>query len=249
MKRVWGAYLLLLFVTSDLWAAKRDFKGLFGSYRRERFVENEARSTDFGIDIMLSTLLPVTNIVSSQESLNGSFNPLYYAAFFNGEISFLLSLNYHFETFLSIGYYSYETRKENAAIDSGQPLNPRFHVFELTAVPVIVGLRYRLGMEDLVPYLGVGLGMSSVRQRASYAQDTSTLDEQPFTPVTWELLLGCEFFFSSRAGVRLEMAGYVFHLPGGTFSPGSGNPAVLPNFKYSTTPIFIRYASGLFWLF
>lgn len=239
----------LFWPPTECFAAKRDFKGLFGSYRRERFIENEARSSDFGMDFMLSTLMPISPIVSSQETTNGSFEPLYYAAFFNAEMSFLFSINYHFETFLNVGYYGYETRKENKAINDQQPLNPRFHAFELTAVPIILGLRYRLSTEDLVPYLGAGLGMTHVRQKASYLQDSTTRDEKELNAITGELMVGCEFYFSSRAGVRLEIAGYLFNFPGDTFTPGSGTPEVLPNFQYTQSPILIRYASGLFWLF
>src|SRR3989338_6005837 len=175
--------VLLLFVADGAWAAKRDFKGLFGSYRRERFIENEAQSSDFGIDVMVSTLLPLTNIVSSQETSNGPYQPLYYAAFFNGELSFLFTINYHFETFLTVGYYTYETRKENKELDIANPL---FHEFALTAAPVLVGLRYRLSQEDLVPYLGAGLGMTHVRQTASYAHDSQTRDESAFNAITGE---------------------------------------------------------------
>ncbi|MFM8313527.1 MAG: hypothetical protein ACKOA8_04515, partial [Deltaproteobacteria bacterium] len=71
-------------------AAKKDFKGLFGSYRREKFTENEGNSTDFGMDLMLSTLLPVTSVVKSaqNESTPSVFDSLNYATFFNIEASF-----------------------------------------------------------------------------------------------------------------------------------------------------------------
>ena len=61
-------YLLLLlafFIAADAFAEKKDFKGLFGSYRREKFTENEGNSTDFGVDLSLSTLLPVQPLVQN----------------------------------------------------------------------------------------------------------------------------------------------------------------------------------------
>lgn len=242
-------FILALTLHGEIQAAKRDFKGLFGSYRREKFIENEARSSDFGVDIMLSTLLPISTIVSSQESSTGSFQPLYYSAFFNGEFSFHFSLNYHFETFLSVGYYSYETRKENATPElESKTKRAIFHVFELTAAPVILGLRYRLSTDDLVPYLGAGIGMTNVRQKAYYDYNTTSSDERNFNAITGELILGFEFYFAARAGIRLELAGYLLNFPGDTYSPG-GTPEINPNFQYSASPILVRYASGLFWLF
>ncbi|MBI1860504.1 MAG: outer membrane beta-barrel protein [Deltaproteobacteria bacterium] len=238
--------LLVLCLHHDLMAApKRDFKGLFGSYRRERFTENEARSTDFGMDFSLSTLLPVGSIVQSSESGSG-YTPLNYAAFFDAEVSFLLSFGYHFQTFLSIGYYDYSTRKENAATSStAKP--PQFHDFDMTAIPILLGARYRFGTEDIVPYLGAGVGMANVHQKAYY-EYSSEFDDITQNVVAGQLIAGLEFYVSSRVGLRLEMSGFVMALPaGGPWTP-SGTTS-FPSFQYSGSPISVRYASGLFWLF
>jgi hypothetical protein len=41
--------LLFLFINeSAAFGAKKDFKGLFGSYRRDKFTENEGRESDWG---------------------------------------------------------------------------------------------------------------------------------------------------------------------------------------------------------
>jgi hypothetical protein len=96
--------LLGLTCAVDAFAAtKKDFKGLFGSYRRDRYTENEGRSTDFGMDLMLSTLIPVTNIVSSFDGtrpsdansiaeMQAQSSPLNYATFFNVEGTFFFIL-------------------------------------------------------------------------------------------------------------------------------------------------------------
>lgn len=249
MRFFWLWLILLLGFQLDAWGAKRDFKGLFGSYRRERFIENEANSSDFGVDIMLSTLLPMSAIVSSQESTGGEYKPLNYSAFFNGEIAVNYSLSYNYELFLSGGYYTYETRKQNETPESGSTTKRAiFHIYELTATPIILGLRYRLNNEDLVAYLGAGIGMTTARQKAYYDYNSSVNYDQTFNAVTGELLLGFEFYFAARAGIRLEMAGYLFNFPETSFAAG-GTPAINPNFKFSASPILVRYASGLFFLF
>jgi hypothetical protein len=87
-------FVLVLLCSGEAFA-KKDFKGLFGSYRREKFTENEARSMAFGADLMLSTLFPVTDMVRSQEDTSGTSAPLNYSVFYNVETSLWMSWQYH----------------------------------------------------------------------------------------------------------------------------------------------------------
>src|SRR5947209_5497597 len=78
---------LLLSFAVDAAQAKKDFKGLFGSYRREKFTENEANPSDFGIDLLLATMLPLSPVVKSQETPDPSQqNALAYSTFFAAEV-------------------------------------------------------------------------------------------------------------------------------------------------------------------
>jgi opacity protein-like surface antigen len=233
-------------------AARKDFKGLFGSYRQPRFTENEGRDTDFGFDIMLSTMLPLSPVISSQESVGGAVNPLQSSMFFNGEGSVFVSLNYHWEFYGSVGYYTYESRKQSVSTGATDVL-PRFHQFELSAIPMILGVRYRLNREDFVPYFGLGLGMSRVHRRSfydfnSFSGGLPLQDENFSTVVTAQLTAGVEFYFASRAGIRLEASAYYMRLPAAQWQP-AGGPQPNAWMYYGANPWFIRYASGLFFLF
>ena len=238
--------MLTLIVANDAFAAKRDFKGLFGSYRREKFTENEARSSDFGVDLLLSTLLPVTPIVRSTEDRAVGGTPMHYATFFNFETAFFYTINYHFETFLNLGYYSYDTRKENT--QRTDPALPLFHQFEMEVIPAIGGVKYRLSMDDIVPYVGAGVGAAYVRRKGFYDYNNVTFNEQFMTVLAAQLMVGLEFFFSPRAGIRLEAAGYFMKLTGFRFDTG-GTPGLFPIIEYQPNPWSVRYASGIFFLF
>lgn len=242
----------LCFSETSLFAAKKDFKGLFGSYRREKFTENEGRLTDFGFDIMLSTLLPVSPLIKSVETRGGAADTLSYSTFFNVEGSVFMTLNYHWETFFNFGYYTYETRKENSLTRNNPALQPTpiFHEFSLTAYPLILGARYRFTRDDIVPYVGLGAGFAFTTRKGSYDNDPQGLktDTDTNTVLAAQGTVGLEFFFDSRAGIRLEMSGLMLGLSARTYDYTAGVGAVDQNpiLEYQANPISIRYASGIF---
>lgn len=247
--------LIGLTLATDAFAAKKDFKGLFGSFRREKFTENEARSTDWGMDVMLSTLLPVTPLIKSIETRGGSAETLSYSTFFNVEGSVFVTLNYYWELFLNVGYYTYDTRKENALTRNNPALQPTpiFHEFELTAYPVILGAKYRLSTSDIVPYVGAGAGFAFVSRKVSYDNDPTNLktDKDSKSCLTGLVTVGLEFYFTSRAGIRLETSAQYLGLSARTYdySQGVGSIDQNPIMEYQANPWTVRYASGLFFLF
>jgi outer membrane protein W len=239
---------ILLGLASEGIAAtsKKDFRGLFGNYRREQYVENEGRNSDFGMDLQLSTLIPVTPLVQSIESEGGAADNLKYATFFNLELGFFLTLNYHWELYGSIGYYSYDTRKENTVFTD--PALPLFHQFEMTVIPAIGGIRYRFTTDDIVPYVGIGVGAAYTRRKGSYDYSDPTFNQQYLTALAGQAQAGVEFFIAARAGIRLEVAAYFMNLPAFEFKPG---PLVstFPTIIYKSNPWSVRYSSGIFVLF
>lgn len=237
--------LMLAFGSADSFAAKKDFKGLFGSYQREKFTENEANDSDLGIDLSLSSLLPITSVVNST-STGGGGTPMRYSTFFNVEGSLLFSLAYHWQLYASIGHFSYDTRKENA--DTSNAAQALFHQFELKAVPIILGARYRFGIDDIVPYVGLGVGVSRVTRRGSYDISGSATNEQVENAITGQVQGGLEFYFSSRAGLRLEIAATLLKTKEFTFV-GANPKTTFPDMIYQPNIFSIRYASGLFFLF
>lgn len=224
-------------------AAKKDFKGLFGSYRREKFTENEGNKNDFGVDLMLSTLIPVTSVAKSAETSALNFQPLNSSIFFNVEASFWFSLGYNWAVFANIGKYSYETRKLNASSSMDTPV---FHKFEMETIPAIMGLRYRLSTEDIVPYVSLGLGMAYVHRTGS--TEGAYSDEEYKTVAVGHGAVGLEFFFAPKAGLRVEASAYYMNLPERTYNPG-GTIANRPQLQYQANVWSMRYASGLFFLF
>ncbi len=243
-------FLLLILISTfaiDAFAAKKDFKGLFGAYRREKFTENEGNSSDFGVDLMLSTMLPLTPIVKSQETTDASQqNSLSYSTFFNVETGINYSFHYNWEAFVDAGYFSYETRRQNSVLTSSAL--PLFHQFEMTAIPLMFGVRYRMSMEDIVPYVGIGLGPTYVKRRGSYDYNAVQANEQHDTVLSGEAIVGVEFYISSRMGIRLEASAFYMKLPAFTFDTG-GSPGNFPILLYQGNPWSVRYASGLFVLF
>ncbi len=242
MFRIWALFLISN-LSLEVWGAKKDFKGLFGSYRKEKFVENEARSTDYGMDLLLSTLVPSTPLVQSDEGTGPK--SLHYATFFNLEAAFFFTLGYHWELFTNIGWYKYDTRKENT--ERNDPTLPLFHQFELEAYPLTVGIKYRFSLEDMVPYVGFGVGFSYVRRKGFYDYH-ATFDQEYSNVLTAELIGGLEFFFHPRIGIRLEVAGFYLNLK--ERKPAiPGSAVAFPKFTYQGNLILVRYASGLFILF
>ncbi len=253
MSRRNGATLLILalslaLIGGDVCAAssKKDFRGLFGNYRREQYVENEGRSSDFGMDFNLSTLLPITPIVQSIETQGGTADNLKYATFFNFELGFFLSLSYHWELYGSLGYYTYDTRKENTVYTD--PALPLFHQFEMTMIPAMAGVRYRLSTDDIVPYVGVGMGMAYTKRKGSYDYSDPTTDTQYLNAIIGQALAGVEFYIAARAGIRLEVSAYFMNLPAREFRPGA-TITTFPALEYKSNPWSVRYSSGLFVLF
>ncbi len=243
-----GIFLLLLvdvFFSSSSFAAKKDFKGLFGSYRRERFIENEARSTDFGFNVMLSTLFPVNPIVSSTESASVGASAMPSSNFFNVEGELFFSLDYNWQIFSNFGYFSFDTRRENTIFT--QATRPLFQTFEMSAVPVTLGVKYRFGEDDIVPFVGVGIGVAWTTRKGGFDYDANAVDEEKKNCIVGQVMAGLEFYFHSRAGIRLEAGAYNFRLPERTFdySRGAG-VANHPIEVYNANPWLIRYSSGIF---
>lgn len=226
----------------DAVAADKNFKGLFGSYRREKFTENEANSNDFGVDLMLSTLLPITSVAKSSEGSSKTFNSLNYSTFFNVEASFWFTLGYNWAFYASIGKYSYETRKQNAGSSNTEPL---FHKFELEAIPGVAGIRYRLSDQDLVPYVSLGVGMAYVHRQTAI-EGLNKSDSEYKTVACGHGAVGLEFFFAPKAGLRVEASAYYLNLPQRTFDPQSTS---FPTLQYQPNVWSMRYSSGLFFLF
>ena len=238
-----SAFIELL-IGTNVFAAKKDFKGLFGSYRRERFTENEAGSGEIGVDIMLSTLLPMTPLIQSQEAVNGPKSSLNYATFFNVEGGLNYSLTYNWLIYATVGYFNYDTRKQTA---SSSAQKPTFHQFDMTAVPLILGVKYRLNTSDIVPYVGLGAGISLINQKGFY--DSSTQNKvRSMSSVTGEVIAGVEFYFAPKAGIRMELAGYFMKIDPDTFNSGAP-PGDLPILHFQGNVWSVRYASGVFFLF
>jgi outer membrane protein W len=243
--------LLALCFAAEGFAAKKDYKGLFGSYRREKFTENEARSTDFGMDIMLSTLMPISSIVNTSTVRGQNGSPMYYATFFNVEGTFFFTLNYRWEVFLNTGYYSYQTRQQNGTgTGAGQAAGtPLFALYEMSTVPFTFGAKYRFSTSDIVPYVGAGIGAAMFWRKAYYDfSNTSQIDTHPYWALTGQATLGVEFFISSRTGIRLEASAMYMGLPANTFD-NLGTPSITPLINSQANPISVRYASGVFVLF
>ena len=234
-------------MTQSVAFAKKDFKGLFGSYRREKFTENEGSNTSFGVDLMLSTLLPLTPIVKSSTDRSSSGEALNYATFFNVELNFFFTLYYNWELFANIAYYNYETRKETPSSD---PTLPIFHLFEMDVTPAMLGLKYRFSTSDFVPYIGASGGLAYVKRKGFYDNNAVIYNEQHLTCFVGQVLAGVEFYFAPKAGIRLEASAHYMQLPEKVFDPGQQvTLAELPLLSYQSNPWSIRYASGLFFLF
>ncbi len=239
--------LVEIFAGVEAFAAKKDFKGLFGSYRREKFTENEAGAGEFGVDLMLSTLLPVTPLIQSQEATGGAKANLNYSTFFNLEGAVTYSLTYNWLLSLSAGYYNYATRKVTAQSVVTDPTKPTFHEFEMSSAPFLLGFRYRLNANDIVPYVGIGAGVSMVRQRGFY--DSSTQEKvRVFTAPTGQVVGGFEFYFAAKAGIRMEVAAYFTKMDSEDWTSGAP-PADLPILNFQGNVWSVRYASGIFFIF
>ncbi|NQW45543.1 MAG: hypothetical protein HQ462_09085 [Deltaproteobacteria bacterium] len=258
MKRHQGYFFILLVLSFgfefEALAAKKDFKGLFGSYRREKFTENEGNRNDFGFDLLLSTLLPITSVAKSAQDSSLTFSPLNYSTFFNVEASLWFSLGYHWAIYANVGKYSYESRKQNdKPID---PKTPVFHHFELDATPAIAGVRYRLSQDDIVPYISLGIGMAYVHRKgftegaAIVTNGNSSIysEEENKTVACGHGAAGIEFFFAPKAGLRVEASAYYMNLPERTIDPG-GSPENRPKIQFQSNVWSLRYASGIFFLF
>ncbi|MBI4406054.1 MAG: outer membrane beta-barrel protein [Deltaproteobacteria bacterium] len=202
---------------------------------------------------MLSTLIPISPIVKSIESAGQDPANLGYSTFFNFELGASISLLYHWQIYSLVGYYTYDTRKENSnkGTDpaSGQSW-PLFHQFEMSCIPIIVGAKYRFSTEDVVPYVGAGAGFSFVKRKSFYDY-APMADEENLNVVTVQLLAGVEFYFAPRMGLRIEAAGYYMRLPERVYNPaGTGtNPGQNPVIISQANPLSIRYASGVFFQF
>lgn len=237
--------LLALCAAQEAFAAKKDFKGLFGSYRREKFTENEGNSTDLGVDLMLSTLLPFSAMATSSSSTAGAATGMSYATFFNAEGTFFFTLSYNWELFLNLGYYSYDTRKLNDGTTAG--INARYHVVKVDLIPASIGFKYRFNTTDIVPYVGAGIGAVYAIRRAIH--ESSNLSNTLYNwGITGQILGGVEFFIAPKAGIRLEASINYMGLSAHSYdAPGSNltNPTVY----HTANPIAVRYASGVFFLF
>lgn len=244
MKTILSILILIGFSTPTL-AAPKNFKGLFGSYKRDKFTENEAQNSDWGVDLSISSLLPLTSVVKSTSTAGGAGDSMRFSTFFNVEGSLLFSLSYNWQLYASVGHFSYDTRKE---INNGDLTKALFNQFEFKAIPVILGTRYRFSEGDLVPYLGLGVGFSRINRKASYDIAGSATNERTDSVITGQVQGGLEFYFSPKAGLRLEVAAHYFKTPEFRFD-ATPDPAVLPHLVYQPNVFSVRYASGLFFLF
>lgn len=249
----WGRIFYVLAVIFAIGAnsayAAKDYMGLFGSYRRDKYTENEDHDTDIGIDVSLSTMFPVSPVISSQQTVGGSIDALPSALFFNGEVSVFATLAYNWELYGTVGFYSYDTRKLSQSTGPTDVL-PRYHQFEMDSIPLVAGFRYRFSRSDIVPYLGLGAGVSRVHRKAYYdfttTQGGSALQDEDYnTVLTGEVVGGFEFFFASGAGIRLETSAYYLNLPSRSFTP-NGGPSINTWMFYGANPWFIRYSCGIF---
>ncbi len=227
--------------------AEKDFKGLFGSYKPPKFVENEGRDSDFGINFLLSTLIPVTSLVKTYGGTdNLALESPHFATFFNFEIEPYFTVSYNWEFFARIGYYSYGTERQHGidtdVVPDGNVDAYQFHYFDMTAIPMMIGARRRFGRDDVVPYIGWAGGIVYTERKGSYGYDPSTDITSNIAPM-YELMVGAEFFFGSRAGIRVEIGGGQMLLDKRTYDSGF---AGLPKFEHQNAPIFMRYSSGLF---
>ncbi|MBY0369414.1 porin family protein [bacterium] len=237
--------LMALGLAQETLAAKKDFKGLFGSYRREKFTENEGNLSDVGMDLMLSTLLPLSTVVTSTASTPTAAQGLYYSTFFNLEGTFFFTMSYNWELFANLGYYSYDTRKLNEGTTQGT--GARYHVVKIDIAPITLGAKYRFGTSDIVPYVGAGIGAAYVKR---YTEHTSSnLSNTLYNwALTAQVLGGVEFFISPNTGIRLEAAVSYLGLSAHTYdAPGAASTN--PTIYYQANPIAVRYASGVFFLF
>ena len=239
--------LLLLGLSTPSLAARKDFKGLFGSYQRDKFTENEAHDSDWGVDLSLSSLIPVTSVVNSTSTPGAAGDAMRFSTFFNVEGSLLFSLAYNWQLYASVGYFSYDTRKEIIVANPNDPnaaSQALFSQFQFEAIPVLIGARYRFGLGDLVPYLGAGIGFSRVTRKGTYDYTNSPANEQIDNVITGQIQGGLEFYFSPKAGLRLEIAGHYFKTPEHRFDANA-----VPDMIYQPNIFSVRYASGLFFLF
>lgn len=236
----------LLISAAPAKASKKDFKGLFGSYKRERFVENEARESDLGIDLSLSTLLPMSDVVRSTTTRGDAGSALYYATFFNVEGTLLYSLWYNWQFYFTTGNFSYDTRVERT--DPSDATQTIFSNAEFQGTPFLLGVRYRFSNEDIVPYIGAGAGVTMVTRRASYDNDKNVKGEEKSSVITGQVQAGVEFYVSPRAGIRLEVSGLYMQAKEYQYDAG-GLAANHPILIFQPNVLSVRYSSGLFYLF
>jgi hypothetical protein len=251
-----GLFLLLFQLSSEVaFAKKKDFKGLFGSYRREKYTENEGNDSDFGMDLMLSTLYPVSSFASSVDAGNNSSMPATIS--FNFELNFYKTFGYHTMAYLSIGHHAYDTRQalstqlSNPIDENGNPTTTdisnisQFNLYEQTSIPVLLGLKYRFSRSDFVPYIGVAGGISFMTRKASYNFSNLSHEDHP-KALTFQGYGGFEFFFAPGAGLRLELGVHAALAPE---KVNVTNSTQVPNIIFPKNPIALRYASGVFILF
>lgn len=238
-------FSLLLFVEAAFGLTK-NFKGLFGSYHQEKYIENEGNFSDLGFEILMSTIFPLEPVVKTSQQFGYDGTPMQYTTFFNGEAQVSFSLGYNFEFFGGIGYYSYDTREVNAEYPSSSGAL-QYQRFSMSMVPVFGGVRYRFSSDDIVPYLGVAAGESLVT-RTGYYDYTSVESVSNFWAPMGMVLTGIEFYISSRVGIRLEASAAYFALPSDNFDPGGLSLATYPMFNFDYGLWTLRYASGIFFL-
>lgn len=229
--------------------ARKDYKGLFGSYRREKFTENEANFSDIGLDVILSTMFPLSSMVASTEDRNAGPSAMPFSHFFNVEGNIFVTIDYNWEIFAGAAYLNWDTRRENTVFT--QATEPTFQLAEVEAIPLTAGVKYRFSQDDIVPYVGIGAGMAFVKRQSGYdyAAQLDTVERR--SAVALQVLAGFEFFFTSRAGLRLELSAYNLRLPSLLHDPSapSGSATANPIMVHAANPWMLRYASGIFILF
>jgi hypothetical protein len=250
-RRAWGIHLCLfvfvltLFCTESFGAKdNRGVKALFGTYKREKFTENEARYSDIGTEILLSTMYPLGSLVRARDGAS-AFADMQSSLFFNGEINVFFTLNYSWQFLITGGYYSFETRQQ-FSVPFGSQNIAAFRFYNFETIPILAGVKYRMGTGDIVPYVGVSGGINLYTSKYSFDYSTQTIVKRGMAP-TIQAAFGVDFYVTPRIGLKVELAGYMMLIPA-----DSNTIVVSPNthdFTTSANPISVRYASGIFILF
>lgn len=247
-----GVLLVLFHFVTEYAVAKKNFKGLFGSYRREKFTENEGNDSDWGADIILSTLYPLSSMANSTTSVaSGSSVAMPKTISFDVELNLYKTFGYNTMVFFNIGHYSYDSRQQTQAQATTDENNndvsaiTQYNNLATTIIPLMLGIKYRFSRSDFVPYLGASAGISLMSRKITYNYSNLS-HEDSTTPLTFQGFGGFEFFFAPGAGLRVELGVWTALAPEVVKNT---NSAAVESIIFPSNPLAVRYASGVFFLF